>query len=955
MPNNIAVSITADVADLVTKRAILSAELKAATKDLNDFARTARESGQTDELRTGMLQSADAVSKARASIKLIDTDLKELSTTQQVATGVTGQQRNALLIVGEQFRQMSTEASLGISAQQIFAQQSGQTIQAMALMFNEGSKLGAFLTGPWGIAVTTAAAVLLPLLSNLLDFTDETQAAVEKLQKDAQQTEVTRRAKEVFAQSIEGLTAAIEDQRAALDKEAEGLKTETERSYDAARANEAHAVAARKATIALLEQAQAQLGLLRVQAQGPGERGELATLGADTAQNQVSGLEERLKKQTDLLATAQRNFTETQSRLAVETGARLADPVEVIRRKYDGPDGLIEQARKKAVQDGRSADYLQQQVKALTERKQQEVDAAQKAERTGSGRRGGGGGGKPNIVQEWTEQLHQQEIASGEFFKDQTAKELAFWQDKSALTKKGSSEWLEVQGKIFEASKSLARQGYQEQLADLNAKIAADRDDWAKEQADWQEKLEFIKGKFGEQSAEYKNAHREWENEQRRHEDQLYQIQSSSTNARLQRLKSDLQAELSIRRQEAQSAESVVRANSAGSLFGDVKAEVAIARIRQQLIEQEIAATQQAAQTEAAALAQQVETARAQYGTDSQNYVAAVKAKENAEVEFQNKRRQLEEQSRVQSIQGILAVQQAYQGYISGVVGSTVSGLGGAIAGTQTWQQAVSGIYNSLLNTVTQTLTRMITNWITTHLLMSAAQRAQLAVQTAAHVGAEGAKTAATATGVAVRTGTESTGFFAKLLGLLGIHVGAHTASEAAKTAATGAAAAARTGIEIAAFPAILAAQGATGAAQVVSLSGVAAAAAFASTAAIPIVGPILAPAAAAAALAETLAFLPLASLAVGTNFVPDDMVANIHRGERIIPAAENAKLIQMVDFAASASGRSASSNDNDRSGGDEHYHYHDHTARGMSPSEIIENRAAIAKAVKMARRDGML
>jgi hypothetical protein len=35
MANNIAVSITADVADLQVKRAIMSAELRTATKDLN--------------------------------------------------------------------------------------------------------------------------------------------------------------------------------------------------------------------------------------------------------------------------------------------------------------------------------------------------------------------------------------------------------------------------------------------------------------------------------------------------------------------------------------------------------------------------------------------------------------------------------------------------------------------------------------------------------------------------------------------------------------------------------------------------------------------------------------------------------------------------------------------------------------------------------------------------------
>jgi hypothetical protein len=37
-------------------------------------------------------------------------------------------------------------------------------------------------------------------------------------------------------------------------------------------------------------------------------------------------------------------------------------------------------------------------------------------------------------------------------------------------------------------------------------------------------------------------------------------------------------------------------------------------------------------------------------------------------------------------------------------------------------------------------------------------------------------------------------------------------------------------------------------------------------------------------------------SFAVGTNFVPDDMLAQVHRGERIIPAADNAQLMQSLN-----------------------------------------------------------
>lgn len=79
MPNNLALSVTADVVDLQAKRAVMSAELKAATKDLNAFAKEAAATGATEELRAGMLASAEAAEKARAKFALATQELKELN------------------------------------------------------------------------------------------------------------------------------------------------------------------------------------------------------------------------------------------------------------------------------------------------------------------------------------------------------------------------------------------------------------------------------------------------------------------------------------------------------------------------------------------------------------------------------------------------------------------------------------------------------------------------------------------------------------------------------------------------------------------------------------------------------------------------------------------------------------------------------------------------------------
>lgn len=67
--------------------------------------------------------------------------------------------------------------------------------------------------------------------------------------------------------------------------------------------------------------------------------------------------------------------------------------------------------------------------------------------------------------------------------------------------------------------------------------------------------------------------------------------------------------------------------------------------------------------------------------------------------------------------------------------------------------------------------------------------------------------------------------------------------------------------------------------------AGKAAAGAMAATADIPVIGPFLAPATAAGIFSEVLGF---ASFDVGTPYVPRDMIAQIHQGERIIPASQN-------------------------------------------------------------------
>jgi hypothetical protein len=79
-------------------------------------------------------------------------------------------------------------------------------------------------------------------------------------------------------------------------------------------------------------------------------------------------------------------------------------------------------------------------------------------------------------VPEWEEELHQMEALSNDFFGDQTAKELAYWTDKLALTTAKSKEWYSIQEKIYELNKSAAKAARTEALDDVKAQAQQQSD-----------------------------------------------------------------------------------------------------------------------------------------------------------------------------------------------------------------------------------------------------------------------------------------------------------------------------------------------------------------------------------------------------------------------------------------------------------------------------------------------
>lgn len=174
---------------------------------------------------------------------------------------------------------------------------------------------------------------------------------------------------------------------------------------------------------------------------------------------------------------------------------------------------------------------------------------------------------------------------------------------------------------------------------------------------------------------------------------------------------------------------------------------------------------------------------------------------------------------------------------------------------------------------------------------INAAEVSSEATRTAAAASGNAARTAIDASGDATRTAIEHRGLIERILGI-GTVTTAETTSQTVRTAATAAGTAARTATEVAGAETSAAIQASTQATEITKDAAKAAAGAYSALAGIPIIGPIIAPIAAAAAFAAVEAF---GSFDKGTNFVPQDMVAKIHAGERIIPAADNSKLISAI------------------------------------------------------------
>lgn len=223
-----------------------------------------------------------------------------------------GQYKQGMQQLGYQIGDVATQMASGTKASIIFAQQSGQVIQAIQLMAGETSGFLKFLGGPWGIALSTAAIIISSFAGKLFETGSEVDKLVDKMRKQAQQARDQEAANKIWERSIEGVTEAIREQTKAQEKLTQTPRSELVEQRDTAqkRGTDAFLLMSKlvksqgELTVAA-ERAQRQVDAL-----SGGLMTEASASALSAAQLKLAGLQARLKNVGLLIAQQKANMKE---------------------------------------------------------------------------------------------------------------------------------------------------------------------------------------------------------------------------------------------------------------------------------------------------------------------------------------------------------------------------------------------------------------------------------------------------------------------------------------------------------------------------------------------------------------------------------------------------------------------------------------------------------------------
>ncbi len=324
-------------------------------------------------------ESAGEIRAKIAALKQLQVELDSVAvangrgaTAGTQARVVSNQQRQSMVMLGQQFQDFAVQVGSGQSITTAFTQQIGQAGFALQGMGGRLAGVASFLGSFGGIVTMTAVVALAPLVGKLLETNDALGDAEKKMREDARATEVNEQAKKNFAKSVEGVTAAVRDQNAELKKSIETQRSTAGQANVDAKKRLASLIGEYTALDRKLTAARAAAERAAVTSAQPGTAMVSSTAGKEALR--VAELERQMARLKQKGREATEAVSRSQVAIAELDAAAAADPIVRITQQYDEMRRAAEEA---AIASGKVTGAITKELTSIERRR----EAALKAER----------------------------------------------------------------------------------------------------------------------------------------------------------------------------------------------------------------------------------------------------------------------------------------------------------------------------------------------------------------------------------------------------------------------------------------------------------------------------------------------------------------------------------------------------------------------------------------------
>lgn len=919
---NLTVAVTADVTDLQTKLAAARSAYNASGAELRKMANEARQAGQTldSTFNPNVAKTAASVAALKAEINQLAADLRgklkpaldETNDKHKNLQGVIGQNRVAFNELGHSVRAVADGMAAGINPITLFSEEFFRVTQALT-EFNTISATTLVKFGLIGVAAMTAAGGVAFLAHRMEEFRDSRNLSaefssrgmevppqtIESWRKFFRETSwsikslsgVTDEARDKMISSFMDIPYATKDMVSALvhitpdladaleggdsgkapevatevskaftelGHSAEELLLRVDKSRDSLKKfNEAEDDPLQQRVILFkaLSQAAKDMGTnINSSAITSVSRPIFGEVGQDLAYD-------RLADATDRSNEARKAFSEyTQS--VRNGGVQIAPTLTAINDQLiqirQNP-GLLDTAKLEkevALVDKYRNILHDPQLNKLYDSLVYDKTVAASADAM--------------------RQIREQAVSAGAQAeatrKDQVAAELSVYKQSLSDARLTAEAKVELQTEINQLqmrsnrlvateSKKSAEEEWQNYSAMMRDKITLAKGNFDQQIALAQQWVADGKARFGQNLHNYENAQQELDN---------------LDNARTEFLKKELEKQATITRDAAQIQANLAKIGSQSDK-GEFKPSIGLvfddsdlqAKVREQIDKLK------AALADEMGGGQQAIKLDLQVG-DQQGALSELVKLSDAYANTMEKITSLNDQA-------TKAVEASWDKISGPITNAMESAFGAILKGGRNTRQELAKAAEGIAESWVKSGFKMLSDWIAMELR----------------------KTFFTQAAVQTRSAAEDTGA-AQLITKLAQQLGVHIATETGKTGATVAGVAARTTAEVTGAAAGKAAKAAVDGPSIMGDAARAAAGAYAATAEIPIIGPVLAPAAAAVAFGAVAAYQSVASAEGGWERVPNDGApAILHKNEMVLPAsvADNIRSMTQGGYATPRSG----------------------------------------------------